>query len=234
MSIKTLPVDGTAADGIVVPTLLLPDITIAHDDAPPLADENDDTWIETRVTGPLDYMVNIATLGTHRDDDPIVLTFRFAIQAGEGIEDAIDASSYLFLQDGHPTDTSGHYYVGQFTNASWNTPIGIGSPYDGSVREMSVGFRPRPAGTGSGYGVTGKTLKDCLDVLASGDAWLDVNTLQVNDAEHLWARMIEAYLTVGTKRLAAPGRRRWPNPTGRGLGPRRQWPSSRTSVTGIN
>lgn len=177
---QTLPVNGTDGDSGIELNSSGASV-VASGALPPLADSDDATYIEHFTSAPLEYMVRIETLAGYSPGDPIALHLRLASVASDGTT----FGTFLFLQDGHPTDTSGTYNVGQFS-ASWNTESDFAGA-DNTIHDVVLPFSP----------ASGKTLDDCLAVLAGGDAWLDVNTVYVTDGGFDSVRIYDAYLTVG-------------------------------------
>lgn len=232
MSVKTCPVAGTVDDGGIQlnGSDFLGGVTIvAPTNVAPLGDDDDTTYIANTSAGPLDYMVRINALTSWDSGDPINLHLRWSMDCDDHA--AVDGETYLFLQNSHPTDRSGDWYIGQFST-HWNSRYPLSSPFDGTIHDTVLSFIPRPSGTGGGYGVAGTTLDDCLAFLTGGDCWLDVNQLAVFDAGLTEARVIEAYLTVGNPIRATPARRLWPRQDGEGVGIGRIWPPPNTPQAG--
>lgn len=194
-------------------------VTIVGSSSNILGDGDDATYVDGNPDA-LDYDVEFDALPSYGPTDPIVLHFRISFQTD--VPGTL-ADMFLFLQDNHPTDITGDWYVGQFTS-SWNSPFQAVGPFDGSIHEYAVPLVPRPSGTGSGYGVAGTTLADCLAVLASGTAYVAVNSLDVEGATLLDVRVHEMWLEVGTANRNAPPLRHFPRSDGLGSGPKRIYP----------
>lgn len=152
-----------------------------------LSDDSDATYVEG---DPSPYAINaqLPALTGYADGDTINLHLRLALES----DDHTGTSSrlYVFLQDGHPDDDSGSFYVGQFTTASWNTAASFPPPFDGTIRDLVLPLVVAP----------GFTVGDCATVLASGTAQVAVNTLTILDSRtsQSGVRLYEAWVEVGT------------------------------------
>lgn len=149
-----------------------------------LADSDDATYVEGDPDG-LNYDVEMDALTSYDDGDPITLHVRLSLESED--HTGTDADVFLFLQDNHPTNISGTYYVGQFTSGSYNSAAAFPPPFDGTPKELVLPLVVRP----------GHTLAECVAVLESGTAYVAVNALHIVDAGPLHARVYEMWIEVG-------------------------------------
>jgi hypothetical protein len=149
-----------------------------------LADASDATYVEGDPDG-LNYDVEMDALASYDDGDPITLHVRLSLESED--HTGTEADLFFFLQDNHPTNISGTYYVGQFTSSSYNTAAAFPPPFDGTPKELVLPLAVRP----------GHTLAECVAVLESGTAYVAVNSLHIVDAGPLHARVYEMWIEVG-------------------------------------
>lgn len=183
-------------------------------------DPGDATYVEGDPDA-LAYCAQLEPLESYTDGDPIMLYVRMSLES-EG-HSGTDSDVFIFLQDAHPTTVNSTYYRGQFTGSSYNTPVSVSPPFDGTIKTWAAPLVPRP----------GYTLADCVAVLMSGTAQLAFNSLHINDAGLLHARVYEAWVEVGAKTTSPPPLRRYPRSDGLGIGPTRHYPRTRRGVGGI-
>lgn len=216
MSVKTLHANGTIT---VTPFAPAGSVTVVGS-APVLADNHDSTYVHGDPA-PGQYNVGLQTLTSYDTGDPIALHIRLSIESDDHTGE--ETRIYIFLQDGHPDDDSGDFYVAQFTDGAWNHAVALTPPFDGTIHDLVLPLRVRP----------GHFIDDCVAVLESGTAQMAVNTLTVLDApwDLLNARVYEAWVEVGVAPpvLIADPKRLYPRADGRGVGTGRQWPHDRVA-----